>query len=135
MQCSAAILADLLGCPVDLVLGGGTTPERAADVIGPLAEAGVTWWEERLPYGPTLESAPATLNRIEQGPPQLTGTTYLPAAPRAGTPASESCRIVDGNPSRVGQRRFGGRSSLGRVHHQYAGEWRRAALAGRCLRL
>ncbi|QIS14192.1 LLM class flavin-dependent oxidoreductase [Nocardia arthritidis] len=56
--------------PIDLVLGGPTDLDRAADIVGPLAEAGVTWWNEAMPYNSTLENADATLRRIEQGPPR-----------------------------------------------------------------
>src|SRR5262249_23947228 len=35
--------------PFDVVLGGATPgdPSKARDVVGPLAEAGATWWDER----------------------------------------------------------------------------------------
>ena len=58
--------------PFDLVLGGTTKPGAAAvDRVGPLAEAGVTWWDERMPYSPELVDADATRRRIEAGPPHL----------------------------------------------------------------
>jgi alkanesulfonate monooxygenase SsuD/methylene tetrahydromethanopterin reductase-like flavin-dependent oxidoreductase (luciferase family) len=58
--------------PFDLVLGGTTKPGAAAvDRVGPLAEAGVTWWDERMPYSPELVDADATRRRIEAGPPRF----------------------------------------------------------------
>ncbi|MEV0889808.1 LLM class flavin-dependent oxidoreductase [Promicromonospora sp. NPDC050262] len=58
--------------PFDVVVGGLTTPEAAADVVGPLAAAGATWWDERGLYeSPDLYSLPAVLRRVEAGPPQL----------------------------------------------------------------
>jgi alkanesulfonate monooxygenase SsuD/methylene tetrahydromethanopterin reductase-like flavin-dependent oxidoreductase (luciferase family) len=57
--------------PFDIVVGGTTSDGRAAghDVVGPLAELGVTWWEERTPWGDDLERAEPLLRRIDQGPP------------------------------------------------------------------
>jgi hypothetical protein len=56
----------------DVVLGGVTSPSSAADVVGPLAEAGATWWDERqLQRGPDLDSLAAVLRRVEAGPPTL----------------------------------------------------------------
>jgi hypothetical protein len=47
--------------PFDLVLGGTTAPGAAAvDRVGPLAEAGATWWDERMPYSPELVDAGAS---------------------------------------------------------------------------
>ncbi|MFD7306905.1 LLM class flavin-dependent oxidoreductase [Promicromonospora sp. NPDC059942] len=58
--------------PFEVVVGGLTTPEAAADVVGPLAEAGATWWDERGLYeSPDLYSLPAVLRRVEAGPPRL----------------------------------------------------------------
>jgi alkanesulfonate monooxygenase SsuD/methylene tetrahydromethanopterin reductase-like flavin-dependent oxidoreductase (luciferase family) len=55
----------------DLVAGGRTTPEAAADVVGPLAAAGATWWDERGLYeSPDLYSRATVLRRIEAGPPR-----------------------------------------------------------------
>ena len=41
------------------------------DVAGPLADLGVTWWDERMPWGDDLERAEPILRRIEQGPPRI----------------------------------------------------------------
>ena len=54
------------------MLGGVTAPSAAADVVGPLAEAGATWWDERqLQRGPDIDSLSAVLRRVEAGPPSL----------------------------------------------------------------
>jgi alkanesulfonate monooxygenase SsuD/methylene tetrahydromethanopterin reductase-like flavin-dependent oxidoreductase (luciferase family) len=62
--------AGLLDEPYQLVVGGSTThsPARARDILGPLAETGATWWDERFPFD-KLGSADAVRARIEQGPP------------------------------------------------------------------
>ncbi|MFJ9081561.1 LLM class flavin-dependent oxidoreductase [Streptomyces sp. NPDC102384] len=60
--------------PFDFVVGGLTPPGKAAalDVVGPLADAGATWWDERqLQTGGTIDSYEAVLRRIEAGPPVL----------------------------------------------------------------
>jgi alkanesulfonate monooxygenase SsuD/methylene tetrahydromethanopterin reductase-like flavin-dependent oxidoreductase (luciferase family) len=59
--------------PFELVVGGRTTGERArdADLVGPLAEAGATWWDERVPFDHTLDKADTYRRRIELGPPRL----------------------------------------------------------------
>ena len=49
-------------------------PRRAAagrDLAGPLADLGVTWWDERMPWGDALERAEPILRRIDQGPPRV----------------------------------------------------------------
>ena len=55
--------------PFDIVIGG-TTPggSAAQDLVGPLADLGVTWWDERRPWDDMERTGP-TLRRIEQGPP------------------------------------------------------------------
>ncbi|MCK7622219.1 LLM class flavin-dependent oxidoreductase [Streptomyces sp. RS10V-4] len=66
--------ADAAGRPFELVLGGATStdPAEARDVIGPLRDAGATWWDERqLQTGPDLDRLPPVLRRIEAGPPVL----------------------------------------------------------------
>jgi alkanesulfonate monooxygenase SsuD/methylene tetrahydromethanopterin reductase-like flavin-dependent oxidoreductase (luciferase family) len=60
--------------PFEIVLGGvspaGTA--QARDVIGPLRDAGATWWDERqLQTTPELDQLSPVLSRIEQGPPRL----------------------------------------------------------------
>ncbi|MEU2559613.1 LLM class flavin-dependent oxidoreductase [Streptomyces longispororuber] len=58
----------------DLVLGGATPadPDAARDLIGPLRDAGATWWDERqLQTGPGLDRLAPVLRRIEAGPPAL----------------------------------------------------------------
>ncbi|MGW1290085.1 LLM class flavin-dependent oxidoreductase, partial [Streptomyces sp. NPDC002586] len=60
--------------PFEFVLGGATPPDaaKARDVIGPLHDAGATWWDERqVQTGPGLDRLPAVLRRIEAGPPVI----------------------------------------------------------------
>jgi alkanesulfonate monooxygenase SsuD/methylene tetrahydromethanopterin reductase-like flavin-dependent oxidoreductase (luciferase family) len=64
--------ADRAGEPFEVVLGGKTPgdPRRARDVVAPLAEAGATWWDERLVQATDDMTALApVLHRVEQGPP------------------------------------------------------------------
>jgi alkanesulfonate monooxygenase SsuD/methylene tetrahydromethanopterin reductase-like flavin-dependent oxidoreductase (luciferase family) len=58
--------------PFELVAGGSTPGDRgkARDILGPLADAGATWWDERFPFD-QLAKADAVRARIEQGPPRL----------------------------------------------------------------
>ena len=58
--------------PFDIALGG-TSPAGPAgrDLTGPLADLGVTWWVERMPWGDDLGRAEPVLRRIEQGPPRI----------------------------------------------------------------
>jgi len=56
----------------DVVLGGLTSPDSAADVVAPLADAGATWWDERqLQRGPDIDRLEPVLRRVEAGPPHL----------------------------------------------------------------
>ncbi|KIF71557.1 luciferase, partial [Streptomyces sp. AcH 505] len=58
--------------PFDIVLGGAspTGTAEAQDLLGPLAEAGATWWDERqLQGGAGLDKLGPVLRRVEQGPP------------------------------------------------------------------
>jgi hypothetical protein len=59
------------GEPFDLVISGMSPAARAAatDLVGPLAEAGATWWAEC--GWDDLERAEPMLRRIDQGPPRL----------------------------------------------------------------
>ncbi|MFG3065133.1 LLM class flavin-dependent oxidoreductase [Streptomyces sp. NPDC048231] len=63
------------GAPFDIVLGGATPGGDAAgtrDVVGPLAEAGATWWDERqIQTSDALDRLTPVLRRVEQGPPVL----------------------------------------------------------------
>jgi alkanesulfonate monooxygenase SsuD/methylene tetrahydromethanopterin reductase-like flavin-dependent oxidoreductase (luciferase family) len=56
------------GEPFDLLISGASTPESAADVTGPVAEAGATWWQE-CGWGEHLEHVKPMLRRVEAGPP------------------------------------------------------------------
>jgi alkanesulfonate monooxygenase SsuD/methylene tetrahydromethanopterin reductase-like flavin-dependent oxidoreductase (luciferase family) len=57
----------------DLVLGGASPADGAAarDLIGPLMEAGATWWDERRTFDDRVDEADAVLRRVESGPPAL----------------------------------------------------------------
>jgi Luciferase-like monooxygenase len=55
--------------PFDLIVSGSSTPETGADVTGPLAEAGATWWQE-CAWDENLERAKPMLRRVEAGPPR-----------------------------------------------------------------
>jgi alkanesulfonate monooxygenase SsuD/methylene tetrahydromethanopterin reductase-like flavin-dependent oxidoreductase (luciferase family) len=57
--------------PFDIVLGG-SSPDGAWPLLDELAELGVTWWDERMPFGELLDRADPIRRRIDQGPPQLT---------------------------------------------------------------
>jgi alkanesulfonate monooxygenase SsuD/methylene tetrahydromethanopterin reductase-like flavin-dependent oxidoreductase (luciferase family) len=62
----------LAGRPFDIVIGGMTPGGPAGrDVAGPLADLGVTWWDERMPWGDELERTEPILRRIQQGPPRV----------------------------------------------------------------
>jgi alkanesulfonate monooxygenase SsuD/methylene tetrahydromethanopterin reductase-like flavin-dependent oxidoreductase (luciferase family) len=57
--------------PFDIVIGGVSPTGRAGrDLVRPLADLGITWWDERMPWGDELERADPILRRIEQGPPR-----------------------------------------------------------------
>jgi hypothetical protein len=57
--------------PFDLVVSGMSpvAPAAAADLVGPLAEAGATWWAECV--WDDLERAEPMVRRVDQGPPPL----------------------------------------------------------------
>ena len=58
--------------PFDIVIGGMSPAGPAGrDLAGPLADLGVTWWDERMPYGDALERAEPILRRIDHGPPRI----------------------------------------------------------------
>jgi alkanesulfonate monooxygenase SsuD/methylene tetrahydromethanopterin reductase-like flavin-dependent oxidoreductase (luciferase family) len=59
--------------PFDLVIGGTSPAAPAAGraLVGPLADLGATWWDERMPWGDDLERAEPILRRIDQGPPRI----------------------------------------------------------------
>ncbi|MEU8119075.1 LLM class flavin-dependent oxidoreductase [Spirillospora sp. NPDC049024] len=57
--------------PFEIVVGGAS-PADARDVVGPLHDAGATWWDERRLIGTEdNERLAPVLRRIEQGPPKL----------------------------------------------------------------
>jgi hypothetical protein len=60
--------------PIEIVLGGATPGDaaKARDLIGPLADAGATWWDERqLLTGDDVYRLAPVLRRINDGPPTL----------------------------------------------------------------
>jgi hypothetical protein len=60
--------------PFEIVLGGATpgNPDKARDVIAPLAEVGATWWDERqIQTTDDVHRLTPVLRRINQGPPAL----------------------------------------------------------------
>jgi alkanesulfonate monooxygenase SsuD/methylene tetrahydromethanopterin reductase-like flavin-dependent oxidoreductase (luciferase family) len=65
----------MLATPFDIVMEEetpGDDPARAAQIVGPLAEAGVTWWLEAVWKTPeTLGGVEGMRARIRQGPPRV----------------------------------------------------------------
>jgi alkanesulfonate monooxygenase SsuD/methylene tetrahydromethanopterin reductase-like flavin-dependent oxidoreductase (luciferase family) len=58
--------------PFDIVVGGVSEPSNAADLIGPLRDAGATWWDERqLQTNPDHYRVEPVLRRVEAGPPAV----------------------------------------------------------------
>jgi alkanesulfonate monooxygenase SsuD/methylene tetrahydromethanopterin reductase-like flavin-dependent oxidoreductase (luciferase family) len=58
--------------PYDVVVGGVSENSTAADLIGPLRDAGATWWDERqVQTNPDHYRAEPVLRRIEAGPPSV----------------------------------------------------------------
>ena len=59
------------GRPFEVVLGGAspTNTAEARDLLGPLIEAGATWWDERRPIDDEIKRLEPVLRRIEAGPP------------------------------------------------------------------
>jgi alkanesulfonate monooxygenase SsuD/methylene tetrahydromethanopterin reductase-like flavin-dependent oxidoreductase (luciferase family) len=58
--------------PFDVGVGGSTPTNTATthDILGPLADAGATWWDERFPFD-ELSRFDAVRVRIEHGPPTV----------------------------------------------------------------
>jgi hypothetical protein len=65
--------ADQTDRPFDVVLGGisPTDPAKARDLLGPLADAGATWWDERRLMDDDLTRLDLVMRRIEAGPPKV----------------------------------------------------------------
>jgi alkanesulfonate monooxygenase SsuD/methylene tetrahydromethanopterin reductase-like flavin-dependent oxidoreductase (luciferase family) len=58
--------------PFDIVVGGASpTGAAGRDLVGPLSEAGITWWDERTPWTDDLERIDPLLRRVDQGPPRI----------------------------------------------------------------
>jgi alkanesulfonate monooxygenase SsuD/methylene tetrahydromethanopterin reductase-like flavin-dependent oxidoreductase (luciferase family) len=63
---------DRAGDPFDVVVGGVSDPASAADLLGPLQEAGATWWDERqVQSNPDHHRLEPVLRRVEAGPPAV----------------------------------------------------------------
>jgi hypothetical protein len=67
--------------PFDLVLGG-SSPAGTWPLLADLAAEGVTWWDERMPFGELLDRTDPIRRRVDQGPPQLpeTGSPSTPVS-------------------------------------------------------
>ncbi|GAA4670301.1 LLM class flavin-dependent oxidoreductase [Streptomyces youssoufiensis] len=61
------------GEPFEFVVGGisPADPARARDLIGPLRDAGATWWDERHLIDDEVDRLAPIMRRVEQGPPRL----------------------------------------------------------------
>jgi alkanesulfonate monooxygenase SsuD/methylene tetrahydromethanopterin reductase-like flavin-dependent oxidoreductase (luciferase family) len=62
------------GRPFEIVVGGVSPGAiaKARDLIGPLMDAGATWWDERqVQTSAQLDQLEPVLRRVEQGPPRL----------------------------------------------------------------
>ena len=59
--------------PFEIVVGGlSPAGVQARDLIGPLADAGATWWDERQWLdSDDIDKYEPVMRRIEQGPPAL----------------------------------------------------------------
>lgn len=59
--------------PFDIVLGGRSPvgAPAAREVVAPLAELGVTWWDERMPWGDEMDRTAPVLRRVDAGPPRV----------------------------------------------------------------
>ena len=59
--------------PFEMVLGGPSPTDSAAarDLLGPLVEAGATWWDERRPIDDDINRADLVFRRVEAGPPSI----------------------------------------------------------------
>jgi alkanesulfonate monooxygenase SsuD/methylene tetrahydromethanopterin reductase-like flavin-dependent oxidoreductase (luciferase family) len=59
--------------PFELVLGGASPTDAAdaRDLLGPLLEAGATWWDERRPIDDEITLLEPLLRRLEVGPPSI----------------------------------------------------------------
>ncbi|MCI2423566.1 LLM class flavin-dependent oxidoreductase [Saccharopolyspora sp. K220] len=62
------------GNAFEVVVGGASpaSTAKARDLLGPLVDAGATWWDERHPIdGNEIDQIKPVLRRIQQGPPAI----------------------------------------------------------------
>jgi alkanesulfonate monooxygenase SsuD/methylene tetrahydromethanopterin reductase-like flavin-dependent oxidoreductase (luciferase family) len=61
------------GRPFEIVVGGmsPTDPAGARDLLGPLIDAGATWWDERRPAAKEIGLLAPVMRRVEEGPPAV----------------------------------------------------------------
>lgn len=66
-------VTDRPGAPFEFVVGGVSPCDaaRARDLLGPLSDAGVTWWDERRPMDDAVDRVDPVLRRAQQGPPEI----------------------------------------------------------------
>ncbi|GAA4981476.1 LLM class flavin-dependent oxidoreductase [Actinopolymorpha pittospori] len=59
--------------PFEVVVGGvsPTEPAQARDLLGPLVDAGATWWDERRRQDDRVDQLEPVRRRVEQGPPRV----------------------------------------------------------------
>jgi hypothetical protein len=62
------LLDGLEGLEKDYEVQATSSP---SDLLGPLIEAGATWWDERRPMDDEVDRLEPVLRRIEAGPPTL----------------------------------------------------------------
>jgi len=103
---------------VPLLVDGVSPTEAAAAriVLGPLRDAGATWWDERTPIG-QLDKIDPLRRRIGQGPPRLDNLTVRPGEPsESQTLAARSHRRTTTDRPKVDdQRQRRPRTGLGRA--------------------
>ncbi len=84
----------LAGEPFELVMSG-TSPAGPAgsDLVGPLADAGATWWNECI--WDDLERAEPMMRRVDLGPPQLRRRPKVAQVPWPSSRSGRSTRCRD----------------------------------------
>jgi hypothetical protein len=104
----AARLAEEAGLddrPFELVVGG-STPSNAAiahDILGPLADAGATWWDERFPRSRPSAAVPDQTQRRQSSRDKAHDRVREPAVePREASRERHNSML---SPASVGGRR------------------------------